>query len=219
MWTRVHIPRSGFRMFDTRRELRIRNRGSRKMQKDLKIGLAVGLGLAAAAVVWVATRPSMSPEARIRQLHETRAEAVPPSNRGPARPEQSQEDVSETPQPVVSVINRSPEPNVPAPKLAPAETPPAEPAGGTVEPNVEKPVVANDQGDQQKGSFDSTVHEQTEKIETQRFYIVRKGDTLSKISLTYYGSSGKWRKIFDANKETIKNPDRLSPGQKLIIPD
>jgi nucleoid-associated protein YgaU len=171
------------------------------MQKDLKIGLAVGLGLAAAAVVWVATRPSMSPEARIRQLHETVPQAEPN--------EQS----------VVSIIARSPEPNVQAPQPAPPETPPAEPAGGNVAPAVEEPAVAKEQKSLQEGSLDSTVHEQIEKIEPQRFYIVRKGDTLSKISQTYYGSPGKWQKIYDANKETIKNPDRLSPGQKLLIPD
>ncbi len=51
------------------------------MQKDLKIGLAVGLGLAAAAVIWVATRPSMSPEARIRQLHETVPQVEPAARR------------------------------------------------------------------------------------------------------------------------------------------
>jgi nucleoid-associated protein YgaU len=110
---------------------------------------------------------------------------------------------------VVSVIPRTPEPNVPAAEPAPQETPPASP------PAVVEPVVAKEPNSPQ----DSTVHEQTEKIETQRFHIVRRGDTLSEISQTYYGSSAKWRKIFDANKEMIKNPDRLTPGQKLIIPD
>ena len=171
------------------------------MQKDLKIGLAVGLGLAAAAVVWVATRPSMSPEARIRQLHET----MPQAESAERRPSGQNE------QPVVSVIPRIPEPNLPAPR----QTPPAEPNAGSVQPAVVESVVAKEPNSPQ----DSTVHEQTEKIETQRFHIVRRGDTLSEISQTYYGSSAKWRKIFDANKEAIKNPDRLSLGQKLIIPD
>jgi len=112
-------------------------------------------------------------------------------------------------QPVVSVIPRIPEPNLPAPRQT------AEPNAGSVPPAVVESVVAKEPNSPQ----DSTVHEQTEKIETQRFHVVRRGDTLSEISQTYYGSSAKWRKIFDANKETIKSPDRLSPGQKLIIPD
>lgn len=176
------------------------------MQKDLKIGLAVGLGLAAAAVVWVATRPSMSPEARIRQLHETTPQAEPAAG-----------SLSEpNKQPVVSVIPRAPEPNVPlAVEPAPRQTPPAEPNVPSLPPAVAESVVAKEPNSPQ----DSSVHEQTQKIETQRFHVVRRGDTLSEISQTYYGSSAKWRKIFDANKETIKNPDRLTPGQKLIIPD
>ena len=179
------------------------------MQKDLKIGLAVGLALAAATVAWVATRPSMSPEARIRQLHETAPQAEPPG----ARPSEQNE------QPVVSVIDRSPEPNMRAPEPASPQTPPAEPPASSVAPVVEEPAVAKEPEGPPEGLLDSTVHEQTEKVEAQRFYIVRKGDTLSAISLTYYGSSAKWQKIFEANKGTIKDPDKLSPGQKLIIPD
>lgn len=174
------------------------------MQKDLKIGLAVGLGLAAAAVIWVATRPSMSPEARIRQLHETMPQAEPAKSLS-----------QENKQPVVSVIPRAPEPNVPVAAPVQNQAPPAEPNAGSVPPKVVESVVAKEPN----SPPDSSVHEQAEKIATQRFYVVRKGDTLSEISQTYYGSPAKWRKIFDANKELIKNPDRLTPGQKLIIPD
>jgi nucleoid-associated protein YgaU len=175
------------------------------MQKDLKIGLALGLGLAAAAVLWVATRPSMSPEARIRQLHEG----------DPLRQTGAQREPND--QPMVSVIARSPEPNsaagqsgTPRPSTPPAEIHAA--------PVAETPAVRT-AVEEQQGMVDSTVHEKTEKIETQRFHIVRKGETLSKISLTYYGSAGKWRKIFEANRETIKNPDKLTAGAKLIIPN
>jgi nucleoid-associated protein YgaU len=174
------------------------------MQKDLKIGLAVGLALIVAAVVWVSTRPSMSPEARMRELHD----AEPTEQISPVEEPNSQEGRLTAEQPVVSVIERNPEPNLPPPIL-PEELPP--------EPLVEETevVAVEEQG---PAVFDSTVHEQTEKIETQRFHIVRKGDTLSKISLTYYGSAGQWRKIFEANRQTIENPDKLGLGQKLIIP-
>jgi acetyl esterase/lipase len=53
----------------------------------------------------------------------------------------------------------------------------------------------------------------------QKFHIVREGETLSGISLEYYGSAGKWRKIFEANRGTLKDPDTVRPGTKLIIPD
>jgi nucleoid-associated protein YgaU len=52
-----------------------------------------------------------------------------------------------------------------------------------------------------------------------RTYTVEKGDTLSKIAKHHYGDANKWRKIFDANTDILKNPDRIFPGQVLKIPD
>ena len=50
------------------------------------------------------------------------------------------------------------------------------------------------------------------------FYIVQKGETLQKISQNIYGTTKNWKKIYEANKNTLKNPDRIRPGQKLAIP-
>lgn len=47
-------------------------------------------------------------------------------------------------------------------------------------------------------------------------YTVKSGDSLYKISIKYYGTGTKWRKIADANK--IKDPKKLKVGQKLKIP-
>lgn len=49
-------------------------------------------------------------------------------------------------------------------------------------------------------------------------YTVQKYDTLQKISQKFYGTTKKWRKIFDANKDLLKTPDRIRPGQVLNIP-
>jgi nucleoid-associated protein YgaU len=50
-------------------------------------------------------------------------------------------------------------------------------------------------------------------------YTVAAGDTLSKIAHQQYGNANLWQKIYEANKDTIKNPDLIHPGQQLIIPD
>jgi len=52
----------------------------------------------------------------------------------------------------------------------------------------------------------------------QKTYTVESGDTLSKISQKVFGSSARWREIFDANQSQLKNPHDLKVGMELIIP-
>ena len=66
---------------------------------------------------------------------------------------------------------------------------------------------------------DLTVYEQTEKIKTEKFHIVQQGQTLSDIAYDRYGSAAKWRKIYNANRDVLKNPNSVRPGTKLIIPE
>jgi nucleoid-associated protein YgaU len=49
-------------------------------------------------------------------------------------------------------------------------------------------------------------------------YTVVAGDTLSKIAKREYGDAAKWHRIYEANKDTIKNPDLIYPGQTFKIP-
>lgn len=73
---------------------------------------------------------------------------------------------------------------------------------------------------------DSTIYsaghptvEQAGKIKTQKFHIIRQGETLSEISHKYYGSANKWRMILDANRNEIEDVSKLKPGTKIIIPE
>jgi len=52
-----------------------------------------------------------------------------------------------------------------------------------------------------------------------RTYTVVAGDTLSKIAKQFYGDANQWKGIFDANRDILKNPDLIHPGQTLKIPD
>jgi len=62
---------------------------------------------------------------------------------------------------------------------------------------------------------------ESETMETESFYTeykVEKDDTLQKISKKFYNSHSKWQKIYEANKDKIKNPDFIKPGIVLRIP-
>jgi nucleoid-associated protein YgaU len=138
------------------------------MQKDLKIGMLLGLVLVMAVMLWLSISPGLSPKAGGPDPRSN-----PPQREGPARSN-----------------NFS--------------------TNGLTTLNAE---------DNQSEPLDSTIYEQTEKIKTQKFHIVRQGETLSKISHKYYGSANKWQMILDANRNVIKDVNKLRPGIKIIIPE
>jgi nucleoid-associated protein YgaU len=51
-----------------------------------------------------------------------------------------------------------------------------------------------------------------------KLYTIKSGDSLSKIAKHEYGNANDWRKIFEANQDTIKDPDKIFPGQEIKIP-
>jgi nucleoid-associated protein YgaU len=48
---------------------------------------------------------------------------------------------------------------------------------------------------------------------------VKKGDSLSKIAKREYGDAQQWHRIFEANRDTIKDADLIYPGQVIRIPE
>ena len=51
-----------------------------------------------------------------------------------------------------------------------------------------------------------------------KIYIVVSGDSLSKIAKREYGNANEWNRIYEANRDLLKDPDKIYPGQKLKIP-
>lgn len=49
-------------------------------------------------------------------------------------------------------------------------------------------------------------------------YTVKPGDTLSKISKQFYGDANEYMRIFYANKDKLKDPDKIQVGQELNVP-
>ena len=53
---------------------------------------------------------------------------------------------------------------------------------------------------------------------TSRTYTIKTGDSLSKLARQFYGDANDWNIIFKANKDKIKDPDIIHPGQVIFIP-
>jgi nucleoid-associated protein YgaU len=69
--------------------------------------------------------------------------------------------------------------------------------GSSTAPAVPEPVATNGSG---------------------KTYVVVNGDSLSKIAKREYGDASKWRRIYEANQDLIKDPDLIYRGQELKVP-
>jgi len=64
----------------------------------------------------------------------------------------------------------------------------------------------------------SNVRSGSSSTDAGRTYEVKQGDSLSKIAKQVYGNMDDWRRIYDANRDIIKDPDLIYPGQTLRLP-
>ncbi|QHD04511.1 peptidoglycan-binding protein LysM [Pseudomonas sp. R76] len=69
------------------------------------------------------------------------------------------------------------------------------------------------------GSVEDQITVTGPAVAAARFVVVKKGDTLSAISLAVYGNANQYNKIFEANKPLLKDVNKIYPGQTLRIPE
>ena len=55
-------------------------------------------------------------------------------------------------------------------------------------------------------------------MDATQWHEVKKGETLWKIAEHYYGDGALYTKIFEANRDTVKDANMIRVGQKLRIP-
>ena len=58
-----------------------------------------------------------------------------------------------------------------------------------------------------------------ERSDIHGIYTVQPGDSLSKIAKTHLDNAGRYMEIFNANKDKLKDPNVIQPGQQLVIPN
>jgi nucleoid-associated protein YgaU len=187
------------------------------MGKDFRVGMITGVVLAGAALVWVATRPSLSLRARVPQIAQSPVETRQTAQT-PLPWESTADGDTEANRPQAVAQERVPAQDAiqQVPNGIPASSAPSTPAAANLSPTVASLVMPPGPGTVQQ---DLTIYETRDPIKTTRFHIVRKGENLSSIAQLYYGSSAKWRKIVTANAKTVKDPSKIAPGTKLILPD
>jgi nucleoid-associated protein YgaU len=91
----------------------------------------------------------------------------------------------------------------------------SQPVAAEAETEVEQ--LENSQPTADEITDASVADDQTADAATQT-YIVQAGDSLSKISKEFYGKADNYMKIFEANRDILKNPADIEIGQEISIP-
>ena len=112
---------------------------------------------------------------------------------------------------------------VPRPALTalPEAAPPPLPAGATPEPEVRRALPLSAPEPVAPASVAAPAAAVLTPVPTPsapKSHTVVSGDTLSKISRKYYGNSGDWQKIAEANKAILPDPTKLKVGMVLTVP-
>jgi len=84
--------------------------------------------------------------------------------------------------------------------------------GAAVSPEVKEKIILA------VGNVAGVAAVQADTTEEPVFHTVAKGDTLSAIAKQFYGDANTYPKIFEANREVIKDANLIFPGQKIRIP-
>lgn len=72
---------------------------------------------------------------------------------------------------------------------------------------------------QVQGASSTTSAADATRTSAARTYTVKAGDSLSKIAQRELGDASKWKAIHEANRDTVKDPDLIHPGQVLNLPN
>lgn len=91
-------------------------------------------------------------------------------------------------------------------------------SGDAITPEaMEKAVLlaGNVQGVEKVSADQVKAPPQTGQVE---YYTIQAGDNLSSIAKKFLGNASAYPKLFEANREVIKDPDKIYVGQKIRIP-
>jgi len=85
-----------------------------------------------------------------------------------------------------------------------------------INPNLDDDLTLNIQVDQSQAQ--AAVATGGEGSHPGQTYTVKAGDTLSRISKQFYGDPNEYMLVFYANRDKLRDPDKIQVGQQLVIP-
>lgn len=84
---------------------------------------------------------------------------------------------------------------------------------------TEEEAYSTSRSEYNYGNVNESFVAETEVVEPSfTEYKIEKNDTLQKISQKFYGTTKRWNEIYQANKDVIKDPNRIKPGKTIRIP-
>lgn len=87
------------------------------------------------------------------------------------------------------------------------------------ESHAPKPTLVEKSEQSERKQMEKRKGEKVKKVSEERFYMVKKGDTLYSIARRFYGDGKMWSVIWKANRGVVKEPSRLAAGVRLRLPD
>ena len=94
------------------------------------------------------------------------------------------------------------------------------PEEGSSEPERDEPVQVETSQQTDSEVAEATTESEEEKvIRTGSSVIIRRGDNLWRVARRNYGAGIRYTTIFEANRDQVRNPDLIYPGQVLKVPE
>lgn len=123
------------------------------------------------------------------------------------KPEMGKPAEAETP-----AVEPTVKPTEPTVKPAEPTVKPAEPKATAGSSKTDKGIKTTKAADKKANTAGTKAKDQSTKT-----YTVVKGDSLTKIAEKTFNDAKQWRKIYELNKDKIKNPNFIYPGQVIVL--
>jgi hypothetical protein len=211
------------------------------MQRDMKIGMALGLALVGiVGALFFRREPEIkdketppplqnaeeldreiagrakAPYIKGLEAFDSAAAPVPPAARPSTR---TKDEESTARQQGPDAGGRKPAPAAPDPIGAPQSSPTDALANDQIPAHNRNWEATGPSSPAGKKAAETRSNPAGTSVGTGRTHVIKSGETLSALASRYLGSSGRYREIYEANRSVLRSPDDVREGLSIVIPD